>query len=94
MKSAITGQFLRTPLSTPLLCKHHKCVFLSWFFEAWSVTCLNANEILNFMKIQSSYLLSDYQRNQASLYFQLCYLLFEQLFVTFMSVTIMYVCYS
>ena len=93
MKSADTWQFLRTSLPTPLLCRH-KCIFLFWFFKVWSVTCLNANEILNFMKIQSSYLLSNYQRNQANLYFQLCLLHFEQLFVKFMSVTIIYAWYS
>ena len=87
MKSANTWQFLRTSLPAPRLCRHHKCMFLFWLFKVWSVTCLNANEILNFMKIQSSYLLSNYQRNQASLYFPLFQLLFEQLFVKFMSVT-------
>ena len=40
-------------------------MFPFWFFKVWSVTCLNANEISNFMKIQSSYLLSSYQRSQA-----------------------------
>ena len=66
MESANTWQILRTPpLPTPLLFRHDKCMFLFWFFKVWSVTCLNANEILNFMKIQSSYLLSSYQRNQA-----------------------------
>ena len=69
MKSANTWQLLRTPLSTPLLCRHHKCMFLFWFFKFWSVTCLNGNKILNFLKIQLSYLLPNYQRNQASLYF-------------------------
>ena len=92
--SANTWQILRTPLFTPLLCRHRKCMFPFWLFKVWSVTCLNANEILNFIKIQSSYLLSSYQRNQASLYFQLYQLLFEQLFGKFMSVTIIYVCYS
>ena len=72
MKSANTWQFLRTPLTTPFMCRHHKCMFIFWFFKVWSVTCLNANEILNFMKIQSSYLLSNYQRDQGRLYFQLC----------------------
>ena len=72
MKSANTWQFLRTPLPAPLLCGHHKYMYLFWFFKVWSVTCLNANEILNCMKIQSSFLLSNYQRNQASLYFQPC----------------------
>ena len=97
MESTNTWQFLRIPLPTlptAPLCRHHTCKFLFWFFKVWSVTCLNANEILNFMKIQSSYLLSSYQRNQASLYFQLYQLLFEQLFGKFMSVTIIYVCYS
>ena len=92
--SANTWQILRTPLFTPLLSRHRKCMFPFWLFKVWSVTCLNANEILNFIKIQSSYLLSSYQRNQASLYFQLYQLLFEQLFGKFMSVTIIYVCYS
>ena len=50
---------------TPLLCGHHKCMFLFRFFKVWSVTRLNVNEILNFMKIQSNYLLLRYQRNQA-----------------------------
>ena len=72
MKSANTWQFWRTPLPAPLLCRHHKYMFLFWFFKVWSVTCLNANQILNCMKIQSSFLLSNYQRNQASLYFQPC----------------------
>ena len=99
MEFANTWQFLRSPspphpLPPALLCRHHKCMFPFWLFKVWSVTCLNANEILNFMKIQSSYLLSSYQRNQASLYFQLYQLLFEQLFGKFMSVTIIYVCYS
>ena len=44
MKSISTWQVLRTPLPTPLLCRHHKCMFLFWFFKVWSVTCLNANE--------------------------------------------------
>ena len=68
MESTNTWQFLRIPLPTlptAPLCRHHTCKFLFWFFKVWSVTCLNANEILNFMKIQSSYLLSSYQRNQA-----------------------------
>ena len=56
---------MRAPLPTLLLCRHHKCMFPFWFFNFFSVTCLNANEILNFMKVQSSYLLSNYQRNQA-----------------------------
>ena len=94
MESVNTWQILRIPLPTPLLCRHHKCMFPFWFFKVWSVTCLNANEILNFMKIQSSYLLSSYERNQARLYFQLHQLLFEQLFGKFMPVTIIYVCYS
>ena len=47
---------------TPLLCGRHKCMFPFWFFKVWSVTCLNANEILNFMKIQSSYLLLSYKK--------------------------------
>ena len=65
MKSANTWKFLRTPLPIPVLCRHHKCMFSFWFLKVWSVACLNANEILNFMKIQSSYLLLSYQRNQA-----------------------------
>ena len=65
MESANTWQILRTPpLPTSLLFRHDKCMFLFWFFKVWSVTCLNANGILDFMKIQSSYLLSSYQRNQ------------------------------
>ena len=87
-------QILRTPLPHPLLCRHHKCMFPFWFFIVWSVTCLNANDILNFMKVQSSYLLLSYQRNQASLHFQLYQLPFEQLFGKFMLVTIIYVRYS
>ena len=75
----------------PLLCRHHKCKFPFWFFKGWYVTSLTANEILDFMKIQSSYLLSSYERNQASLCFQLYQLLFEQLFGKFMSVTIIYI---
>ena len=55
-------QISRTP--QPLLCRRHKCMFPFWFFKVWSVTCLNANEILNFMKIKSSYLLLRHQRNQ------------------------------
>ena len=94
MESANTWQILRTHLPTHFLCRHHKCMFPFWFFKVWSVTCLNANEILNFMKIQSSYLLSSYQRKQASLYFQLYQLLFEHLFGKFMPVTIIYVYYS
>ena len=50
---------------TPLLCGRHKCMFPFWFFKVWSVTCLNAYEILNFMEIQSSYLPLSYQRNKA-----------------------------
>ena len=42
-----------------------KCSFTFRFFKVWSVTYLNVNEILNFMKIQSSYVLPSYQRNQA-----------------------------
>ena len=94
MESADTRQILRTPLPTPFLCRHHKCMFPFWFFKVWSVTCLNANEILDFMKIQSSYLPSSYQRNQASLHFQLYQLLLKQLFGKFMSVTIIYIYYS
>ena len=56
MESANTWQILRIPpLPTPLLFRHDKCMFLFWFFKVWSVTCLNANEILTFIKIQSSY---------------------------------------
>ena len=51
MESANTRQILRTKLPIPLLCRHHKCMFHFWFFKIWAVTCLNANEILNFMKI-------------------------------------------
>ena len=68
MESTNTWQFLRTPLPTlptAPLCRHHTCMFLFWFFKVRSVTCLNANEILNFMKIQSTYFLSSYQRSQA-----------------------------
>ena len=50
---------------TPFLYGRHKCMFPFWFFKIWSITCLNANEVLNFMKIQSDYLLLTYQRNQA-----------------------------
>ena len=60
MESANTWQILRTPFPRPFFCRHHKCKFPFWFFKGWSVACLTANEILNFMKIQSSY-----QRNQA-----------------------------
>ena len=55
MESANTWQILRTHLPTHFLCRHHKCMFPFWFFKVWSVTCLNANEILTFIKIQSSY---------------------------------------
>ena len=65
MESANKWQFLRTSLPTLLLCRHHKCMFPFWFLKVWSVTCLNGNEILNFIKIRSSYLLPSYQRNQA-----------------------------
>ena len=71
MESTNTWQILRIPLPTSLLCRHHKCMFPFCFFKVWSVTCLNTNETSNFMKIQWSYLLSSYQENQASLYFQL-----------------------
>ena len=94
MESANTWQILRTPFTNRLLCRHHKCMFPFWFFKLWSITCLNANEILNFMEIQSSYLLPSYQRNQASLYLQLYQLLLGQLFGKFMSVTTIYVRYS
>ena len=50
MESGNTWQILRTPLLTPLLCRH-KCMFAFRFFKVWSVTCLNVNEIFNFMKI-------------------------------------------
>ena len=46
MESENTWQILRNPLPTPLLCRYHKCMFPFWFFKVWSVTCLNANEIL------------------------------------------------
>ena len=65
MKSSNTWQFLRTPLLTPILWRHHKCMFPFWFCKFWSVTCLNANEISSFIKIQLSYLLPSYQINQA-----------------------------
>ena len=94
MESENTWQILRTPLPTPLLCRQHKCMLPFWFFKVWSVTYLIENEILNFVKIQSSYLPSSYQRNQANLYFQLYQLLFEQLFGKFMSVTIKFFSYS
>ena len=55
---------------TPFLYSRHKCMFPFWFFKIWSITCLNANEVLSFMKIQSDYLLLTYQRNQA--YFSHC----------------------
>ena len=64
MESANTCQILRTPLPTPF-CVDINVRFLSGFYKVWSVICLNANEILNFMKIQSSYVLPSYQRNQA-----------------------------
>ena len=67
------GKF-QEPL-TPLLCGRHKCMFPFWFFKVWSVTCLNAYEILNFMEIQSSYFLLSYQRNKAYIYHYISYFL-------------------
>ena len=32
MKSANAWQILRTPLTPPLLCRHHKCMFPFWVF--------------------------------------------------------------
>ena len=64
MESANTCQILRAPLPTPF-CADINVRFLSGFYKVWSVICLNANEILNFMKIQSSYVLLSYQRHQA-----------------------------
>ena len=46
MESENTWKILRNPLPTPLLCRHHKCMFPFWFFKVWSVPCLNANQIL------------------------------------------------
>ena len=89
-----TWQILKKTLYTPILCRYHKCMFPFCHFKVCSVTCLNGNEILDFMKIKSSYLLSSYQRNQVSLYFQLYQLFFEQHFGKFLSVTVIYVCYS
>ena len=93
MESANTWQILRTPLFTPLLCRHQKCMFPFWFFKVCSVTCLNANEILSFMKIQTNYLLSSFQRNQTYISNFISYFL-NNFFGKFMSVTIIYVCYS
>ena len=77
------------PLPTPFCVDIMNVCFLSGIFKVWSVTCLNANEILNFMKIQSSYLLSSYQRDQAYISNYISYYIsFEQLFRKFMSVTI------
>ena len=61
IESANTRQTSRSP--HPLVCERHKCVFPFWFFKIWPVTCLKANEILNFIKIQLSYLLLSYQKN-------------------------------
>ena len=42
------------PLPTPFCVDIINVCFLSGIFKVWSVICLNANEIFNFMKIQSS----------------------------------------
>ena len=34
-----------------LFCGRRKCMFPFSFFKVWSIKCLNANEILNFVKI-------------------------------------------
>ena len=73
MESGNTWQISRT--HTPLLCGRHKCMFPFYFFKVWSVTCLNAYEILNFMEIQSSYLLLSYQRNKAYISHYISYFL-------------------
>ena len=52
-----------------------KCMIPFWFFKVWFVICLNANEVLNFMKIQSSYLLLSYRRNQAYISYYIKYFL-------------------
>ena len=95
MKSANTWQFLRTSLPTPLLCRHHKCVFLFWLFKVCSVTSLNANGIFNFMKIQSSYFCQTIKETkQAYIFNYVSYFLNNFLLSFVKSVTIIYVCYS
>ena len=63
IESAKTWQI--SNISTPFCVDVINICFFSGFFKVWSVTCLNTNEILNYMKIQSGYLLLSYQRNQA-----------------------------
>ena len=56
MKSANRWQFLRTPLPTPLLCRHHKCMFLFCFF--WSLVFHMSECKLNFEFYENSVKLS------------------------------------
>ena len=64
-------------LPTPFCVDIINVCFLSGFLKfGLSHVWMEMNFLWNFMKIQSSYLLSSYQRNQTSLYFQLYQLLF------------------
>ena len=61
--------------SIPLLRKRHKCMSPFWFFKNWVVTCLNADEILNFIEIQSRYLLLSNQSNEDYVFHYISYFL-------------------
>ena len=61
--------------SIPLLRKCHKCMSPFWFFKNWVVTCLNADEILNFIEIQSRYLLLSNQSNEDYVFHYISYFL-------------------
>ena len=61
--------------SIPLLRKRHKCISPFWFFKNWVVTCLNADEILNFIEIQSRYLLLSNQSNEDYVFHYISYFL-------------------
>ena len=95
MESENTWQILRNPLPTPLLCRYHKCMFPFWFFKVWSVTCLNANEILVWILWKFSQVIfcpGIKETKEAYISNYISYFL-NNTFGKFMSVTIICVCY-
>ena len=95
MESENTWQILRTPLPTPLLCRYHKCMFPFSFFKVWSVTCLNANEILVWILWKFSQVIfcpGIKETKEAYISNYISYFL-NNTFGKFMSVTIICVCY-
>ena len=94
-ESENTWKILRNPLPTHLLCRYHKCMFPFWFFKVWSVTCLNANEILVWILWKFSQVIccpGIKETKEAYISNYISYFL-NNTFGKFMSVTIICVCY-